>query len=695
MVFQKSHFSGSVINYRAPCTSSEGRLCDVFGDLSVWNEYFWRVGLQLRELSPGQLSLVGMRHVDVDRNILEQCEAATLLCHLLSHHHCIVSVQLNVDVFKGHHQIICDALCRSPSLRKLKLCRLYMTTNASQSFVAALPHLNQLQKLEFTHVLFDRTCLEGLSKFLASTRSLTTFTMTDQHIKGEDAVIVLQGLRQNVTISTLSLHASLLSTVSSRCDGIFAEYLRCNQTLSSLTVTSRPHFSFSDLGPIIEVLMCNNAFSELCLIGFSLDILNIKIITDMLSRNRSLRRFRMVNCTFYEYNHHINTWVPVFSSGSNLIPLWLAAFAENNTLEEFTIDLSWIKPEDCSSFFGTLACKTSLKKVNIPEFRQNDVAHICRAIQDTGVPERFFLGQHHVHRATAAALPECKALSCIGLYGCTADEVEPLHTTLHLLPMCSQLKSLCLEMTRQAFNDNVGSLITQYLTNTTTLRELRLNFFCGIQSSIDRSERMLLQALSNNKSIRRLSLSGLYISEGDAEMLVDKLQSSRTLCHLSIYPYNLQATIWLIEKLSPNISSNYMLLGMRTSWYELLCGGWYPIKDAARRNNSLVTRAAHFVMGTRHKYCAEAAELMQFSPGFEEKVQELASVDEIQAVSRIEGSLKSFTEMDDFMCLAGVVKCSVTCHRRDDGQKQLVDLNRDCWLYIRQFLKISDILDAK
>ncbi|KAH7939758.1 hypothetical protein HPB52_017152 [Rhipicephalus sanguineus] len=45
------------------------------------------------------------------------------------------------------------------------------------------------------------------------------------------------------------------------------------------------------------------------------------------------------------------------------------------------------------------------------------------------------------------------------------------------------------------------------------------------------------------------------------------------------------------------------------------------------------------------------------------------------------------------MCLAGIVKYGVTCKRRDDGQKQLVDLNRDCWLHIRQFLKVGDILD--
>ncbi|KAL3236834.1 hypothetical protein MRX96_022091 [Rhipicephalus microplus] len=55
---EKSYFSGSSLNYRSPCTKREGRPCGVFKDISIWNEYFWQVGLELRELSPAELSLV-------------------------------------------------------------------------------------------------------------------------------------------------------------------------------------------------------------------------------------------------------------------------------------------------------------------------------------------------------------------------------------------------------------------------------------------------------------------------------------------------------------------------------------------------------------------------------------------------------------------------------------------------------------
>ncbi|KAH8037617.1 hypothetical protein HPB51_015051 [Rhipicephalus microplus] len=132
---------------------------------------------------------------------------------------------------------------------------------------------------------------------------------------------------------------------------------------------------------------------------------------------------------------------------------------------------------------------------------------------------------------------------------------------------------------------------------------------------------------------------------------------------------------------------------MYTLWYKHRCGDTFTIADAVRRNNSLVTRAANFATATRNKHCGAALELVHFNPVLVEKVQELKSLDEVEAAALIESSLRSFSEMDDFMRLAGVVKHGVSCHKRDDGQKQLVDLGRDCWLYLRRFLKVSDILD--
>ncbi|KAL1485207.1 hypothetical protein MTO96_032103 [Rhipicephalus appendiculatus] len=94
MALERSHFSGSRLNYMTPCTSREGHLCNIFGDLPVWNEFFWPIGFQLKELDPGKLSLVKLRDVNYPSVKKQQKDAATLLQHLLTHHHCVCSVDL-------------------------------------------------------------------------------------------------------------------------------------------------------------------------------------------------------------------------------------------------------------------------------------------------------------------------------------------------------------------------------------------------------------------------------------------------------------------------------------------------------------------------------------------------------------------------------------------------------------------------
>ncbi|KAL1480186.1 hypothetical protein MTO96_051253 [Rhipicephalus appendiculatus] len=62
MALSKSYCFGSQMDYLIPCTSRENRLCDIFRDISRWNEFLWNIGLGLREPSPCQLSLVEERN---------------------------------------------------------------------------------------------------------------------------------------------------------------------------------------------------------------------------------------------------------------------------------------------------------------------------------------------------------------------------------------------------------------------------------------------------------------------------------------------------------------------------------------------------------------------------------------------------------------------------------------------------------
>ncbi|KAL1484466.1 hypothetical protein MTO96_032561 [Rhipicephalus appendiculatus] len=183
MALENSHFSASKLNYSTPCTSREGRLCNIFEELPLWNEFLWPVGFELRELSPGQLSLE--LHRWIFRFVEEKIkDAATLLHHLLTHHHCVESLDLSGHTFHDHHKLISDSLRRTHGLRKLKLRLTICDTNVAQLLTPVFPHLNQLEELELSGAPFNRTSMESLSEFLANTRSLSTLNIAGLSTEG-------------------------------------------------------------------------------------------------------------------------------------------------------------------------------------------------------------------------------------------------------------------------------------------------------------------------------------------------------------------------------------------------------------------------------------------------------------------------------------------------------------------------------
>ncbi|KAH7956045.1 hypothetical protein HPB52_005781 [Rhipicephalus sanguineus] len=691
-IFENSRFSGSSINYRAPCTSSEGRLCDIFRELTIWNEFFCEVGLELRELSPGQISLVQVDGTDVTPQIRRQHEATMLLHRLLMCHRCLFSVVLNSYVLVHHDEMICDELPRSVSLRQLRVSLQDRDMCALRTFAAVLPLLNNLQELDCRLPILERTFCEGLSKLLRSTASLTTLKLRASKTEPEEGMLILHGLERNTTVTTLSV-TKCTELFLFQGGVVFADYLSENQTLRTLMVTSDCANYSKVPNLIIRSLFRNTTISEVKLIGFDLNDKNSRLVAEMLSENRSLKTFHMVKSSLYGSGR-----IPETDGVSGRICPWIIAFDKNRTLERLTMELSCFNLRECKSLFKVIASNKSLKNIAVERVRPTDEAEICRLLLESGVRERFFLARPHVVEDPAVTLTECKELSGVTINTDTPRGLDSLHTALFLLPSCSHVTSLTLDLQQQCLNGDVISLMAQYFTSTTVLRDLQVILSPKTSNTVNRAERALMQALFFNKSIRKLSMTGVDFDETEIQMLVETLQASRTLYELSYHPHDSMSTVLLIQKLSQNVSSNYTLLSIQVDRYIV---DWvsrrelFTVNDVVGRNLSLVTRAANFVMGTKNRYCAAAAELVHSNPGLVDKVQALASVDENEASSRIETSMKSFSELDDFMRMAGVVKYSVTCHRRDDGQLQLTDLNRDCWLYVRQHLKIGDIPDAQ
>ncbi|KAL1460402.1 hypothetical protein MTO96_043308 [Rhipicephalus appendiculatus] len=665
MALAKIYPSG--VNYRTRCTSSEGRICDIFKDLPIWNRFFWQVSLEMKEHLPGQLSLVEIEFRGLAKPE-KRLEAATHLQHLLTLHRCVVSCELDCFSFDNDHQSLCDALRKSPGLRNLKLCILPIAMDVQRDMIVTLSQLKHLRELEFGKVYLNRAVLQDLSDFLKSTQSLTMLILTQWYLLFEEACVIIEGLKENQTIKTLSLRTCLGNHDSTQWAVVFADYVSENRTLRTLSVTTGYLESFVEARLIVAALFRNQTISALSLIGFTLDFGSTKLIGSLLKRNRILRCLHLVKCAWYNsYHRSINygnydytNLMDSFGSGSSLISPWLVGLAENKALEELTLDLSLYLPCECSLFFRTVASNPSLK-VTVEKFRHEHAAEIHDVLRESGAQDRCVLKDNVV------VDKHCDNLSRVEV-DTRSHKFQHLLDTVSLLPTSTGVQSLQLRMCTDQFNGVVASLIAEYIAGTVMLRGTGYKFR------------------------RRTVDSG---RQGRAEILVDMVHSSRTLWELSFYPYDYESTISLVQKLSQNVSNNYMLLVIGVSAYAVLDDDLFTLKEVVRRNLSLVMRAAHFVTGKRSRYCAAAAEIVHTNPGLVDKLQELASITEKEAYSRIKATMRSFSELNDFMCVAGVVKESVTCQNREDGQKQLVDIGLDCWLHIRQYLKVGHILDEE
>ncbi|KAH8036510.1 hypothetical protein HPB51_000775 [Rhipicephalus microplus] len=301
-VMSKSCITGTILNYRSPCTGGEGRLCHIFRDLPIWNEYFTRVNLALREFSAGELSLVETRCPQLLScprfDLVERewrHEAATLLHQLLTQHRCLVSVELNEHMLSGSPEPIaqiCDALSSGTTLRKLTLslpfrpswiCPWYHARPVYDGCMSP-HHFDTYSEGPYTRL--DHSFLKGFADFLAITRSLTTLDISQLPLLESNAGDIFRRLKGNTTVTTLSVNTLILSPYVSRNDVGFADYMLENRTLQSLSVTALAEHARRDFTWLIGALFTRNTLSELNMIQFRLNMEMHKLIASHLERIR-------------------------------------------------------------------------------------------------------------------------------------------------------------------------------------------------------------------------------------------------------------------------------------------------------------------------------------------------------------------------------------------------------------------------
>ncbi|KAK8776823.1 hypothetical protein V5799_029829 [Amblyomma americanum] len=240
-----------------------------------------------------------------------------------------------------------------------------------------------------------------------------------------------------------------------------------------------------------------------------------------------------------------------------------------------------------------------------------------------------------------------------------------------------------------------------YIMEARTLKDLEVHVYVDEPELEDQehdpdAKKLLVNALASNLSLTRIALIGLPLNEDNCEFLANAFANSQNLSELSFAVLSRDSYKAFLQTLVSGIESNYRLLRVGVPICKGLNSELVAIRNITRRNASLVTRAARFVMGDHDPYNARAVELVSGHERVLSIVQKNAGVDAREAATMVSRALglRCLTGLEEYMRLAGVVKRRVQCIGGRESPVQLDELSYDCWIHIRKFLTVAHVVRA-
>lgn len=691
----RGSFSGAVVDYESPCTAAEGRTCQIVPHLSAWNEFLFHVRLELRELAGtrgGQLCLTTLECQEFpDANEEQVHQSATLLFWLLSTHSCVTCVSANFWRLKAYRGLLADALVNSTvKTIRLQLPRYLVSLEISKILSSA----GRLEELELaTSGQCSLEVLSALSMVLEVKASLTILKVPDVTMERSYADRFMAALKKNRTLKQLSFHESVLSEASLAWRASFAEYLANSTTLTTLSVGTDNElwhlYSFVptslSLKWILKGLVVNRVVSSVDLRNMTVDDESAELLQAVFAENRVLRKFSL---TSQKGNSQFRPR-PLFGS-------WIAALAQNDTLEELTLPFHVWRLDSWKAFFGTLSTRKNLRMVTVGVDISDyaDLLPICRHLGESGADDKVSFGTYYIEENFDLLKWKVFSEVCVLSFGNFKSSVLRL---FRQLPLFSHVTSARLDI--WAGDKPLSAAVARYLEAASTLQKLHLWLGSGDGSNEDTDgwQSMILEALSRNTSVTELYVTAMHMDQHDIRLLADAVKNSRKIQKVQFGTVTLNESSVLVRQLSVGIADNYTLLNLTLDGPVAhdAVRDFFTVCDTARRNSGLVTRAALFVSGARQEsFCARALEHVSDHPVLLEELCERGSLSKPAATSMIRSRLKSIEGIHEFMRLAGVVNKQVTCHKSHDGRTQLENLNEYCWKHVRQYLKIDDVQNS-
>ncbi|XP_075724397.1 uncharacterized protein LOC142767062 [Rhipicephalus microplus] len=668
--------------------------------LSVWNKELWGADIEVRHTVREGLSLVSLKKKFRTKPPVR--DATPLIRKLLTTHHCLTSVDIDVNNFRGSEAHLCDALRGNRFLRFVKIKDSTFAIDADwltllSSVITTLVNLKELECS--ASCMCPELFRVALAKLLRMPTNLTALRIPELRMNGDGADIFLTALTTNSTLEELCINAAAISEARAEHRESIVKFLANTRTLKKLAVGGHAEVGSHSLKWVLKGLLWNTTITEVTFHDFYVDADCAEITAEVIARNRTMRIFN----------------ISIFESGREYTVMcrkayyskWLSALACNETLEAVSFSRQVGDPEQWEVLFQSLSARASPLRLTISETQLDphmgcSWESFCGAAQRSGAED-------HVHFATTLVIRDghdmlrSKGFSKFYVF-CNPDNLQMLSRMFRQLPSFTHVTIAHLEVPGSGLDEKLSSEIGHYIAATSALKELHLgmwlrnDFSVATDADIEASWAIIVESLRKNTSVRELHVHTSYATKPEARLLADAVKSSGNIhgAHVNIKAFEGAAVY--VHRLRDGIEGNYILLRASVNEYVLLdssiCEEWFVIWDVTRRNSDLVARAAEFINGALvDRWGLEALEhIAEHPPPLQEVAQQLSLTD-AEVAAMVRTKLKSTESLDEFMRTTGVVKDCVSCEMRKDGRVQLDDLNEDCWSLVRRYLKVRDVRD--
>ncbi|XP_070386086.1 uncharacterized protein [Dermacentor albipictus] len=699
-----------------PCTKKDGASCSLMKHRRDLNKLLLGACLELGEdgfgdsrgavlIACGAACLCGCAAYGPEQ-VSREARALNLAEHLLAEHRCITGIKFKV-IWMSRASMR-SAINRNRFLKSITFCPTILSSPHDDGILLEILNpIPQRGNVALSVNEFDKewgvnVAMPGRSLGLGMDH-LTALDMSEVQMAANQACWLIRELTDNKSITELGVSQHVFHYRDEASNAVFARYLAKEDcALRKLTLKSSM-FDYTGL-PLSEIVdaICKmrslqELYADIVTPGEAF-MSTVTLFAEVITRSATIRRLRLPStlCECIASSWNPNPQFPDPQAARCMESLCQALQKQNSTLSHLCIDMRIFGEAECHAFFRAVADNKALKAVVVNTLPCNDgLDRVSKTFRERGLDDRVVVKGHCGHDNTRQLqqFPQiCNAT--INAEIPIANIPRSILPSLRVVSGCDQITSLRVECLRCQRNEY--SALAAYIRGSTTLTEVDIylnpTYVLWPSSVLRNLEGALVSAVAFNIKLVRANLKGLQLSYDDLNVLARGFSRSISLTEFTVTPacivYN-----WS-DEMGFNCSVHVAEAFLEAADYK--DGALADIQEVARKNASAILDAADFVLGEQNGVeGVRAIELMRDHPRLLERVMEGADVTKAEAKKKIRSALLRVhsSSIDEFMRMTGVVKEAVQCLCHPGARKlQLADIGHDCWLHIRSFLKIADVV---